>query len=139
MGLINANQMGAEKEEMIKRGYKLGRNLIYRKDVFSAFMKQVEGAQPAAALAEAIVFVLEKIQADMKAPFDVVFGIGLMLIADLADALNETGRFNLTEQDISQAVELGVHQYLQVHGQEFDANELKATYDQQAPMMEGVV
>lgn len=125
-----AEGLSADKEQMVAEAYRLGKNILYRKDVFDTLIQQMGDAQPPAALAEAIVFILEKIQSDMKMPFDALFAAGLALMADLADALTRTGRFEFTEEDVSKAVEMGIYMYLSAHGQEFDKNELMSQYEQ---------
>lgn len=137
-----------EKEAQVAKGYQLGRNLLYRQDVFADIMRSMGDASPVGATAEAIVFIIEKIQADMQAPFDVLLGIGLALLADLVEALERTGRVEITQEQIPQALELAINMYLQAHGNQFDQNELRQLYDngaaqfggqQQAPAQPGGV
>jgi hypothetical protein len=126
-----------EKEEMVSKGYQLGRNLLYREDVFADIMKSMEDASPVGAVAEAIVFIVEKIQADMQPPFDVLLGIALALLADLVEALERTGRVQITQEQIPQALELAINMYLQVHGNQFNQDELRQIYDEGAAQFGG--
>lgn len=122
--------MSQEKEAQVKEAYRIGKNMLYRKDVFDGLMKQIGDATPAAAMAEAIVMLLEKIQESMQLPFDVLLSAGITLLADLAEAMNETGRFTVSEKDIGDAVQMGISMYLQAHGEKFDRNQIAQQYQQ---------
>lgn len=113
-GILGASQgFPPEKQEQAKKAWQLGRNLIYRKEVFDAVMNTVRN-DPVQGLAEAVVMVLHKIDQGMgKMPHDIALATGLMLMADIADALGQTGRVKYEPEQIEQALSLGVQLYLQ--------------------------
>jgi len=129
-GLIESvsNQFTPEKQAQAKKAWQIGRNLIYKENVFDSIMQEMAN-KPDQALAEAIVMVLRKIDTDMgRMPIDVALATGLMLLNDLEDAINEinkkTGNPELADEQVEQALEFGVQMYLQSYGEDNDKEQL---------------
>lgn len=120
--------LSPEKQAVLSNAFRIGKNLIYKKAVFGAIVKEVDSMQPEVALAEAIVMVLNKIQQDPSVgplPFDVAMGAGIGLLGDLVDALQRTGRGPYSPGMISNAVRHGVEMYLQMHGSRTSPQEIQ--------------
>lgn len=129
--------LGPEKDAMVAKAYKLGKNILYRKDVFSQFMAQLDSEPPVAVMAEAIVMILEKVNDSMGLPIDVLLATGLALVADLTEMLNQTGRVQLSADDVTQAVQMGVEMFLETNGSKLDQNELMQAAQSMAQQVPG--
>lgn len=122
-------QQGGDKqmEAMMTQAFQLGKQIIYKKEVFDGLMKQMSDGQtqPAAGLAEAIVMVLEKINSAGKLPLNIVFGVGMLLMNDVAEALNRTGRFNFDQATFEKAVQMATQMFLQTQSGNYSPEELQ--------------
>lgn len=114
-----------EKQEQAKKAWQIGRNLVYRKEVFGSVFDTIQ-RDPVQGLAESVVMVLRKIDQEMgKMPSDVALATGVMLMTDIADAVGQTGRQKYDSKMIQDALSLGVQLYLQSYAGTEDRAQLE--------------
>lgn len=107
-----SQDMSPQQIEQYKKGFQVAMQMIFEKRIFASILADVQGTG-ANGLAMTVVKVLEKVQEAVgRMDLMVAFALGMSILGELAEALNETGRFNLSEEDMTQAFTTGVSMWL---------------------------
>lgn len=100
----------AELEDVVA----LARKIIYSTDVFGSIVEEAEKGQPVDTLASTVVAVITKVESSRKTPMDptVALGIGIALLGDIADALQQVGLPEFSQEDLAAALQAAVFLWL---------------------------
>jgi hypothetical protein len=108
-------------EEVIQ----IGRGIIYEPEIFAAVVERAQDDK-VGALAESVVSVIEKIEASGKTiEPPVALGVGIALIADVADALMQIGMPEFSEEDLMAAVQAAIMIYMKSNEGRFDPAQMQ--------------
>ncbi|WP_286238001.1 hypothetical protein [Neptuniibacter halophilus] len=128
-GLLSlAEDLNPGQVEMMKKGFQIAQQIMYDEQVFGSMMQEaMQGGEPAEALGNMVVQVVMKLQEHFgKVDFVVLLALGIKVIDDLADAINQTGRLQIEEQDIQQAMSLAVQMWLTANQGSYDPAEVQS-------------
>ena len=96
---------------------------LYSKKVFDEMHKMAK-RNPVPALVNTVVSILSSVDEAMPGLIiDELFGVGMMMIVDAADAIQQTG-IEVTEQHISQALSDAITTFLNQNPQRFSEEEV---------------
>lgn len=126
-GLLSfADDLSPQQIEQMKKGFQVAQQIMYDEQVFAGMMKEVQQSAPAEALASVVTQVIMKIQEGLgQIDFPVLLALGIKIIDDLADAINQTGQMQIGEEDIAQAMQMAVQMYLSANHGKFDPAEIQ--------------
>jgi hypothetical protein len=126
-GDFNEKQM-----DQFKKGFQFGQKVIYKKDIFQNLMKDMQGSDATGKLAKIIVKILGIVQEKAgKLDLIVATALGIALIGDIIDALNETGRMaEMGPEQVEDAFAKATQHWLTLHGKEYSREEMMTAKDQ---------
>lgn len=102
----------------------LGSKLLYNKKVFDAMVRTAQKS-PIAAIMNAVVKIIERVDRDMPGlPIDVLFGVGMALVVDAADAIQQSG-VEVGEDEVSEALSNAITLFLQENPDRFSPQEIQ--------------
>ena len=131
-GLLElGNDLSPQQIEQMKKGFQIAQQVMYDQQVFAGMMQESQQGSPAEALASMVVQVVMKIQEGLgQIDFPVLLALGIKIIDDLADAINQTGQMQVGDQDIAQAMQMAVQMYLSANHGKFNPNEVQGLAQQ---------
>lgn len=114
-GEMSREQMG-EVEELVA----MARSIIIEGDVLTEVVDSAQ-ERPVDTLSETVVAVIQKIQ-ESRGQLDppVALGIGIVMIGDIADALQRIGLPEFSPQDLNEAVQESVVLWLKLNESSLD-------------------
>jgi len=105
-------------------------NLLYEEKVFDALVKMAKNTEPKLALSEVAVKVLTKVQQDIgELPMEILFSVGMTIVADAADALQQIG-IEVPEQEVTLGLQMAIQGYLEANPNQFTKEELAESFKQ---------
>lgn len=113
----------AELEDVVA----LARKIIYSEEVFGSIVEEAEKGSPIDTLATTVVAVIGKVEGSRNGPMDptAALGIGIALLGDIADALQQVGLPEFSEQDLTEALQGAVFLWLKTHEDSLDPAQLQ--------------
>lgn len=136
-----AQQQGMSREQMadLEGLVQLGRNIVYEGEIFDAIVERAT-QDKVGALAEAAVSVIAKMEESGRniEPANAL-GIGLALIADIADALMQAGMPEYTQEELMAAVQGAVTLYLETNKDRVDPQQMQAQVQELQGVMGGMI
>lgn len=127
-GLLEMKQtLTPEQIEMMKKGFQIAKNITYDKETFDSLMNESQqNSNPVEALAGLVVQVTMKLQEHFgKTDFPVLISLAIAIIQDLADSMNQTGKFQLGENEVTEALQLSIQMWLSANQGNYDPNEIQ--------------
>lgn len=106
--------LAPEKQAQAEKAFQLGDNMMWSKQTFDAIMSEVE-KDPVEGISDAVVMVLTKVREQMgDLDPEAAMLAGLILMTNLVESINQTGRIEITSDMVPQAIQSAVQKYL--HG-----------------------
>lgn len=122
---LNNEQMG-----LLKKGFQLGQQIIYDKNIFGSIVQDVQQQSVEQGLAQTVVSVMIKIQEQLgQLDMLVATSIGIAILGDVADAFNQIG-MQVSPDQITTSFELAVQLWLSANSGQYDPNEVQAAVQQ---------
>lgn len=128
-------QQMAELEDMVQ----IARNIVYEKAIFDEIVERAKSDR-VGALAEAAVAVIAKLEeSGRQVTPESALGIGIALIADIADVLTQAGMPDFSQEELMGAVQGAVTLYLKTNEGKVDPQQLQAGMQELQGAMGGML
>lgn len=122
---VDEAALTAELQEAMRKAS----NILYEEAVFQSLSTMAQEVGPAEALAVTTVKILERLQNEGgEMAMEILFGVGMAIIADAADALQQGG-IEVSEAQVTQGLQRAISTYLRENPDQFTPEELKQGMD----------
>jgi len=120
-------QLPPEMVEQIKQAYQVGANVLYDKQVFAGVVQGVDTKDPVRVLAMVLLKIVDGIDQKLGGlDVNVLLAVMLLLLGDVVDALQQTGRGPFTSAQVEGAIALMIKEWLSAHPDRVSPEELQA-------------
>lgn len=119
-------QLPPEMLEQIKAAYQVGANVLYNKEVFGQLVQGVDRQDPTRVLALVLLKVVDGVDQKLGGlDVNVLLAVAMLLLGDVVDALQQTGRGPFTADQVQQALAMMVKEWLAAHGDRVPPEQLQ--------------
>lgn len=108
-------QVSPEVQAQAEKVFQVGDNMLWNKQTFAAIMQELEAKGPVEAVSDAVVMILSKAK-ELSGGLnkEAAMLAGMMLMGNLVEAINETGRATIDADVFTEALQMAVQKYLMV-------------------------
>lgn len=111
--------------QQMQETMRVASNILYEEAVFNALSQMASTAGVVEALSVTTVKILTRVQDELgDLPMEVLFGAGMAIIADAADALQQGG-IEVGEKEVTSALQMAITRYLQENPEQFSEEDIK--------------
>lgn len=122
-----------EQISQLKTGFQMAQQLIYDKQIFDSMMQDLQKMPPEQGLAQVIVSIMKRVQQEVgDLDMVVATALGIALLGDVADALNQIG-MQVTEEQQVAAFEVAVQMWLAANSGKYDQQKVMEAMGQMQP------
>lgn len=111
--------------QQMQETMRVASNILYEEAVFNALSQMASTAGVVEALSVTTVKILTRVQDELgDLPMEVLFGAGMAIIADAADALQQGG-IEVGEKEVTSALQMAITRYLQENPDQFSQEDIQ--------------